>query len=116
MAPALFVALQELGEASQPLQLRSALFSLQITASYINSDAAQYMNSTSGICTTPPVNASITTKMNDSATGQVRASLQAAQDHRAPPGQAAEGPCSGALWLGPGPASCPGADAACLHA
>ncbi|KAK9807246.1 hypothetical protein WJX73_002125 [Symbiochloris irregularis] len=43
----------------------------QITPSYINSDAEQYLNATTGICNVPPANASFISSISDGATGQI---------------------------------------------
>ncbi len=44
---------------------------LQSTPSYLNSEAAAYLNTTSGVCNVPPANASFIANFSDSATGQV---------------------------------------------
>ena len=43
----------------------------QITPEYINTDAAAYLNSTTGICNIPPANATFIHNISASATGQV---------------------------------------------
>ena len=46
-----------------------------MTADYLNTDAAAYMNATSGLCEKPPANASFINSISDSATGQVGSEL-----------------------------------------
>lgn len=41
-----------------------------MTPSYINSDAAAYLNATSGVCDIPPQNDPILTNISENATGQ----------------------------------------------